>query len=59
MVASRKPRKTAAAKRHRETLEEKFERIRALPPDAPIPKLTRREALYFLKRLWGSEPDGP
>lgn len=59
MVASRKPRKTAAPKRRRETLEQKFERIRALPPGASIPKLTRREAVYFLRRLAGANPNAP
>ncbi len=41
-----------------ETLAEKFERLRSEPFGAPIPKLTRREALYFLNRLAGSEPKG-
>jgi hypothetical protein len=58
MVASRKPRKTAASKRRRETLEEKFERVLAEPVGAPM-KLTKREALYFLKRLAGSDPNAP
>ena len=62
MVASRKPRKPArstTAKPPRETLEEKFERLRSEPFGTSIGKLTKREALYFLKRLFGSDPDGP
>jgi len=51
MVASRKSRKPAP-RRHRETLEEKFERLLALPVDSPFPKLTEREARYFARRLW-------
>jgi hypothetical protein len=58
MVASRKPRK-ATAGRHRETVEEKFQRLLALPVDSPMPKLTKSEARYFLKRLAGSNPDAP
>ena len=40
----------------KETLEEKFQRLRAEPIGAPIPKLTKREARYFLTRLAGSDP---
>ncbi|MEX2245860.1 MAG: hypothetical protein WEC75_04155 [Dehalococcoidia bacterium] len=51
MVASRKP-KTAAKRRHkRETLEEKFQRILSEPVGTPT-KLTKREALYILRRVW-------
>ena len=75
MVTTRKPKSDPAAKRRspakrapdskrgaprkRETLEEKFERILAEPVDAPFPKLTKREARYFLRRLAGSKPDAP
>lgn len=31
----------------------------AEPAEAPFPKLTKREARYFLKRLAGSDPDAP
>ena len=58
MVSSRKSR-TAPGHPRRETLAEKFERIRAEPVGTPIPKLTKREARYFLKRLAGSDPDAP
>ena len=51
MVASRKPQAKTARPRHRETLDEKFERLRALPSDEKMPRLTKTEALYFLKRL--------
>ena len=57
MVASRKPR--SAPPKRRETLAEKFERVMAEPPDAPFPKLSKREAMYFLKRLAGSNPNAP
>ena len=73
MVTTRKPKSDPAAKRRspakrapdskrgaprkRETLEEKFERILAEPVDAPFPKLTKREARYFLRRLAGSNPN--
>lgn len=56
MVTTRKP-KTTARKR-RETLEEKFERLRAEPLGTPV-KLTKREGLYFLKRLSGIKPAAP
>jgi hypothetical protein len=58
MVTVRKARKPAPS-RHRETLAEKFERVLAEPIDAPFPKLTKREARYFLRRLAGSDPDAP
>ncbi|HYM15154.1 MAG TPA: hypothetical protein VEZ14_06310 [Dehalococcoidia bacterium] len=58
MVASRKPRK-ATPGHPRETLEETFQRLIALPLDAPFPKLTEREARYFLQRLAGSNPAAP
>ena len=37
-------------------MEEKFARVMAEPPDAPLPQLTKREAIYFLKHLAGSDP---
>jgi len=60
MVVSRKPKKTSRGGR-RETLDEKFQRLLALPVDEPFPKLTKRESRYFLRRLWETgEPDsGP
>ncbi len=56
MVVSRKP-KPKPVRRKRETLEQKFDRIRAEPIGTPIPKLTKREARYFLTRLAGSDPN--
>ncbi len=56
MVAARKPKATSPRKR--ETLEEKFDRLMAEPVGTPT-QLTKREALYFLKRLAGSDPDAP
>ena len=41
------------------SLAEKFERVMAEPPETPFPKLTKREARYFLKRLAGSDPKAP
>jgi hypothetical protein len=59
MVVSRKP-KPKTARHARETLAAKFDRVMAEPVDAPFPKLTKREAIYFLKRLSGSNgPGGP
>ena len=58
MVTSRKPRPKTAHP-HRETLAEKFERVMAEPPETAFPKLTKREASYFLKRLAGSDPNAP
>jgi len=58
MVTSRKPRPKTGHPR-RETLAEKFERILAEPVGTPFPKMTKREARYFLKRLSGSDPDAP
>ena len=43
----------------KETLEEKFERLMSEPVSAPIGKLTKREARYFLRKLAGSDPDSP
>ncbi len=51
MVASRKPR-TKSTHRPSETLAEKFARVMAEPVGAPFPKLTKREARYFLRRLY-------
>jgi hypothetical protein len=31
----------------------------AEPPETPFPKLTKREALYFLRKLAGSNPAAP
>jgi hypothetical protein len=60
MVSSSKPRtRTKRAPRKRETLPQKFDRIMTEPADAPFPKLTKREAYYFLRRLAGSNPDAP
>ena len=60
MVTERKslPRRLPASPR-KETLEEKFERLLAEPVGAPIGKLTKREARYFLTRLKGSKPNDP
>lgn len=58
MVTSRKPRPKTVHPR-RETLSEKFERVMANRPETPFPKLTKREARYFLKRLAGSDPGAP
>jgi hypothetical protein len=58
MVTSRKPRPKSGRPR-RETLAQKFERILAEPLGTPFPKMTKREARYFLKRLSGSDPDAP
>lgn len=59
MVTARKSRKSPRAS-HRETLAEKFDRVLAEPAAAPFPKLTKREARYFLKRLSGiGGPDAP
>ena len=58
MVISRKPRLKSDPPR-RETLAEKFERVMAEPPETSFPRLTKREARYFLKRLAGSDPDAP
>jgi hypothetical protein len=57
MVASRKPK--ATPHKRRETLAEKFDRVMAEPEDTPFPKLTKREAYYFLRRLAGSNPSAP
>ncbi len=56
MVASRKPK--APPRKRRETLAEKFERIRSEPVGTPT-KLTKREARYILGRLAGIDPDAP
>jgi hypothetical protein len=57
MVASRKPKH--APKPHRETLEEKFQRVLAEPVGAPV-KMTKREARFFARRLWESgDPSTP
>lgn len=59
MVASRKPRRPAR-KRDDATLEATFQRLLALPADAPFPKLTERQARYFARRLWEiGEPATP
>ena len=60
MVTERKslPRRLPASPR-KETLEENFERLLAEPVGAPIGKLTKREARYFLTRLAGSDPTSP
>jgi hypothetical protein len=64
MVTTRKPKAPTRAKRStprkRETLEEKFQRVLAEPVDAPFPKLTKREARYFLRRLAETgDPNSP
>ncbi len=56
MVTARKPR---TQKPRRETIAEKFERVMAESPETPFPKLTKREALYFLRQLAGSDPHAP
>lgn len=72
MVASRKPssvkrerapanrtsRGKPPARRKRETIDEKFERVLAEPFGTPI-HLTKREAIAFLRRLAGSRDDLP
>ena len=61
MVTTRKSKSKTTAKRRssvrRETLEEKFQRILSEPVDAPFPKLTKREARYFLRRMAGNDPN--
>jgi hypothetical protein len=59
MVTSRK-RKRDTGRRRREPIEDKFQRILSEPLDAPI-KITKREALYMLRRLWetGDPDSGP
>jgi len=57
MVASRKPKQPATP--HRETLEDKFQRIMREPVGAPI-KMTKREARFFARRLWETgDPSAP
>ncbi len=58
MVTSRKPRSKSDHPR-RETVAEKFKRVMAEPPETSFPRLTKREARYFLKRLAGSDPNAP
>ncbi len=57
MVASRKPK--VPARKRPETLAQKFERILVEPIGTPFPRMTKREARYFLRRLAGSDPDAP
>ena len=56
-AAKRSPDSKRGAPRKRETLEAKFQRVLSEPVDAPFPKLTKREARYFLRRLAGSNPN--
>jgi len=56
MVTARRAR--VGRHRHRETPQEKFERVRREPVGTPM-KLTKAEARYFLRRLAGSEPRAP
>ncbi len=56
MTTSRKP--SSRPRRKRETMDEKLDRLLAAPVDAPM-KLTKREAIAMLRRLWGSDRHGP